>query len=94
MNHIKTLVEADYPFLFDLFCHYNKNPELGMDTFQTAKRQAAELRDAGYEVTEGVAQTGVVGILKNGEGPTICFGQIWTLCQFKMTVGKHGLLKY
>ena len=73
MNHIKTLVEADYPFLFDLFCHYNKNPELGMDTFQTAKRQAAELRDAGYEVTEGVAQTGVVGILKNGEGPTIMF---------------------
>ncbi len=73
MNHIKTLVEADYPFLFDLFCQYNKNPELGMDTFQTAKRQAEELRVAGYEVTEGVAQTGVVGILKNGKGPTIMF---------------------
>ena len=73
MNHLKTLVEADYPFLFDLFCQYNKNPELGMDTFQTAKRQATELRAAGYDVTEGVGQTGVVGILKNGEGPTIMF---------------------
>ncbi len=73
MNHIKTLVEADYPFLFDLFCQYNKNPELGMDTVLTAKRQAHELRAAGYDVTGGVAQTGVVGILKNGEGPTIMF---------------------
>lgn len=72
-SQIVNLVEADYPHLFDLFCQYNTNPELGMDTFQTAKRQADELRAAGYEVTEGVAKTGVVGILKNGEGPTIMF---------------------
>jgi amidohydrolase len=73
INLIRQLTEADYPCLFDLFCHYNMNPELGMDTFQTAKRQATELRDAGYEVTEGVAKTGVVGVLKNGEGPTLMF---------------------
>ena len=72
-QQIQNLVEADYPLLFDLFCQYNMHPELGMDTFQTAKRQADELRAAGYEVTEGVAQTGVVGILKNGEGSTIMF---------------------
>lgn len=72
-NQIKALVEADYEHLFDLFCHYNMNPELGMDTFQTAKRQADELRAAGYEVTEGVGETGVVGVLKNGEGLTILF---------------------
>ena len=73
INHIRQLTEADYPHLFDLFCHYNMNPELGMDTFQTSARQAAELRAAGYEVTEGVARTGVVGVLKNGEGRTIMF---------------------
>ncbi len=73
INHIRQLTELDYSHLFDLFCHYNQNPELGMDTFQTAKRQAEELRAAGYEVTEGVAKTGVVGVLKNGEGPTIMF---------------------
>jgi amidohydrolase len=73
IDKIKQLVEADYPHLFDLFCHYNMNPELGMDTFQTSKRQATELRAVGYEVTEGVAQTGVVGVLKNGEGRTIMF---------------------
>lgn len=73
IGQIRQLVEADYTYLFDLFCQYNMNPELGMDTFETAKRQAAELRLAGYEVTEGVAATGVVGILKNGEGPTIMF---------------------
>jgi amidohydrolase len=72
-QQIQTLVEADYESIFNLFCHYNQNPELGMDTFQTAKRQANELRAAGYEVTEGIAQTGVVGILKNGSGPTILF---------------------
>ncbi len=44
-----------------------------MDTFQTAKRQATELRAAGYDVTEGVAKIGVVGVLKNGEGSTIMF---------------------
>jgi amidohydrolase len=72
-QQIQELVEADYPHLFDLFCQYNRHPELGMDTFQTAKRQATELRAAGYEVTEGVAKTGVVGVLKNGDGPTIMF---------------------
>ncbi|MBL7815057.1 MAG: amidohydrolase [Saprospiraceae bacterium] len=72
-NHIETLVEGDYPHLFDLFCQYNQNPELGMDTFETARQQAEELRAAGYEVTEGVAQTGVVAVLKNGEGKTILF---------------------
>lgn len=73
INDIRQLTEIDYSHIFELFCHYNQHPELGMETFETAKRQAAELRDSGYEVTEGVAQTGVVGVLKNGEGPTIMF---------------------
>ena len=32
---------------------------------------AAELRGAGFEVTENVGGTGVVALLKNGEGPTV-----------------------
>jgi hippurate hydrolase len=72
-KRIQTVVEADYPHIFNLFCQYNQNPELGMETHQTAARQAAELRAIGCQVREGVAETGVVGILKNGEGETILF---------------------
>ena len=32
---------------------------------------AQEFRALGYEVTEGVGQTGVVAVLKNGDGPTV-----------------------
>ena len=38
---------------------------------ETAARVAKELKAAGVEVTEGVGGTGVVGVLKNGKGPTV-----------------------
>lgn len=46
-------------------------PELAFQETQTARRLAAELRALGFEVTEGVGKTGVVGLLRNGSGPTI-----------------------
>lgn len=47
-------------------------PELGNREFNTAKLVAAHLRKLGIEVKEGVAKTGVVGILKGGKpGPCI-----------------------
>lgn len=47
------------------------NPELSMQERRTAGVAAAWLRDQGYDVTEGVGGTGVVGLLRNGEGPTV-----------------------
>ncbi len=47
------------------------NPELSMQERRTAGIAAAWLREQGYEVTEGVGGTGVVGLLRNGEGPTV-----------------------
>ncbi len=47
------------------------NPELGMQEFRTAKIAADWLRKQGFEVTEKVGGTGVVGILRNGEGSTV-----------------------
>jgi hippurate hydrolase len=38
---------------------------------KTAKRLATELSAAGFEVTENVGGTGIVAIMKNGEGPTV-----------------------
>jgi hippurate hydrolase len=47
------------------------NPELSMQEHRTAGIAAAWLRRFNYEVTEGVGGTGVVGILRNGAGPTV-----------------------
>jgi amidohydrolase len=50
----------------------HENPELGNREFKTAKLVAEHLRSLGLEVKEGVAHTGVVGILKGGKpGPVI-----------------------
>lgn len=47
------------------------NPELSMQEHRTAGIVASWLREHGYEVTEEVGTTGVVGLLRNGEGPTV-----------------------
>jgi amidohydrolase len=47
------------------------HPELSMQEERTSKLAADRLRAAGYEVTTGVGKTGVVGLLRNGDGPTI-----------------------
>ncbi|HYO22055.1 MAG TPA: amidohydrolase [Flavisolibacter sp.] len=52
--------------------HLHQNPELGNREFKTAKYIADHLRSLGIEVKEGVAHTGVVGILQGGKpGPVI-----------------------
>src|SRR3954454_15269399 len=47
------------------------HPELSMQERRTAGVAAAWLRQQGYEVTEGVGGTGVVGVLRNGDGATV-----------------------
>ena len=65
-------VAEDYEVsLAELFVYFHRNPELSFREYETAKRVAAELRAAGVEVTEGVGGTGLVGILRNGEGPLV-----------------------
>lgn len=50
----------------------HQNPELSNREFNTAKLVAAHLRTLGMDVTEGIAHTGVVGVLKGGKpGPVI-----------------------
>ena len=51
----------------DLHAH----PELGMQEHRTAGIAADWLRQHGYEVTDKVGGTGVVGVLRNGEGATV-----------------------
>jgi hippurate hydrolase len=49
----------------------HRHPELGFEEVRTAKFVAGRLRGAGFDVTEGVGRTGVVGTLANGAGPAI-----------------------
>jgi hippurate hydrolase len=64
-------VAAEYPRLEALYTHLHAHPELSLREEQTAARLARELREAGFEVTERVGGHGVVGVLKNGAGPTV-----------------------
>ncbi len=71
-GELRPAVESDYAeHLGPLFEHLHRNPELSYLEVATAARIAQELRTAGADVTEGVGGTGVVGILANGDGPTV-----------------------
>jgi amidohydrolase len=64
---LKSLLPDVEAFYTDVHAH----PELSMQETRTAALAAEQLRAAGYEVTTGVGKTGVVGVLKNGSGPTV-----------------------
>jgi amidohydrolase len=68
---VREKVAAEYPSLRALYEHLHANPELSNMEVQTAARMARELRALGIEVTEGVGGKGVVGVLRNGAGPTV-----------------------
>src|SRR5689334_16321828 len=59
------------PDLGALYKDVHAHPELSMQESRTAGLAADRLRAAGYEVTTGVGGTGVVGLLRNGDGPTV-----------------------
>ena len=59
------------PDLEALYKDVHSHPELSMQETRTGGLAADRLRAAGYEVTRGVGKTGVVGLLRNGNGPTV-----------------------
>jgi amidohydrolase len=59
------------PDLEAVYKDLHSHPELSMHENRTAHIAGDRLRAAGYEVTIGVGKTGVVGLLRNGDGPTI-----------------------
>ncbi|MGW0207209.1 amidohydrolase [Streptomyces sp. NPDC003233] len=64
LGDIRSELEEVYK---DLHAH----PELGHQEHHTAARVAERLRNCGYQVHEGIGGTGVIGVLANGEGPTV-----------------------
>src|SRR5438067_6361609 len=59
------------PDLRQVYIDIHTHPELSMQETRTAALAAQRLRASGYEVTAGIGKTGVVGLLRNGAGPTV-----------------------
>ena len=57
--------------LEDFYRDLHANPELSMQEERTSGKAAEWLEASGFKVTRGVGKTGVVGLLENGEGPTV-----------------------
>lgn len=64
-------LSALYPSLESLYTDLHRNPELSKMEEKTAAKMAERLRAAGFEVAENIGGYGVVGILRNGPGPTV-----------------------
>jgi amidohydrolase len=60
-----------YPELDALYLNLHQSPELSTQEEKTAAKMAERLRALGYEVTQKVGGHGVVGVLRNGKGPTV-----------------------
>ena len=59
------------PNLGSLYTDIHAHPELSMQETRTSGLAADRLRAAGYDVTTGIGKTGVVGLLRNGDGPVV-----------------------
>lgn len=70
-NELGDAIRADMPDLLALYRDLHTHPELSGQEVQTAAKLAKRARALGFEVTEKVGGTGVVAVMKNGDGPTL-----------------------
>ena len=68
---VKDAVTPEVPSLIELYTWFHTNVELSLKEEKTSAKFAAELQAAGWTVTDHVGGFGVVGVLRNGEGPAI-----------------------
>lgn len=68
---VSATIARDLPGLMTVYRDLHAHPELSMQEVRSAALLAKAARDAGFTVTEKVGGTGVVAVLKNGEGPTV-----------------------
>jgi amidohydrolase len=71
LETVKSKIAAEYASLDAVYKDLHQHPELSLMEERSAGVVARELRAAGFEVTERVGGFGVVGVLKNGAGPTV-----------------------
>ena len=64
-------LDGALPDLVDCYVDLHRHPELSTQETRTAGMVAERLTRSGYDVTTGVGGTGVVGVLRHGDGPTV-----------------------
>lgn len=67
----KSKLTSLLPDLEALYKDIHSHPELSLQETRTAGIAAERLRASGYGVASGIGKTGVVGVLRNGPGPTV-----------------------
>jgi hippurate hydrolase len=70
-GHVKDAAAAELGSLVELYKWFHENAELSLKEEKTAAKFASEVRAAGWNVTEKIGGTGVVAVLKNGDGPLV-----------------------
>ena len=70
-SRLEATLRSDLRYLQELYVNLHRTPELSFLEEETAKRVAQELKSAGFEVSEKVGFHGVVGVLRNGDGPVV-----------------------
>ena len=70
---VNASVDANAAGLTAIFKNLHQHPEIAFTEKRTAAIVAKDLKALGFTVTDGIGKTGVVGVLKNGPGPTVWF---------------------
>lgn len=71
VSEIEKIAVREYESLRKIYVQFHEFPELSFQEKESSKRLATELRSLGFEVTENIGGFGVVGLLKNGDGPVV-----------------------
>src|SRR3954447_14112051 len=69
-NAMDGFIDKLLPEMEEIYKDIHRNPELSMQEKRTAQIAADYLKKYNWDVTTGIGGTGVVGLLKNGEGST------------------------
>ncbi len=72
-EEVEIITSEESAYLSDLYKELHQNPEISLQEAETSERIAQELEIVGFEVSRNFGGFGVVGILKNGDGPTILY---------------------
>ena len=70
-NDVRLLIDQAYPSLEKLYYYFHSHPELSFHEKETSARLARELKTLGFDVSTHIGGYGVVGLMKNGQGPTV-----------------------
>ena len=72
-QEIAQIIEDDKEYLVKFYKDLHMNPEISLQEEKTAAKLTSELENLGFKVHENFGGHGVVGVYKNGNGPTILY---------------------